>query len=54
MAYLLDGNLSIDAKPHYGFDFRLGIPGLVIGQTRARLMLSVEKVGDELLAIEDR
>ena len=54
MAYLLDSNVFIQAKNlHYGFDF---CPAFWdwISQAHARgTVLSIEKVADELNAIED-
>ena len=55
MAYLLDADVLISAKNlHYGFDFCPAFWDWLIAKHEAGMVFSVEKVGDELLAIEDR
>lgn len=55
MAYLLDANVLISAKNlHYGFDFCPAFWDWLIVKHQAGTVFSVEKVGDELLAVEDR
>ncbi|MEP0773115.1 MAG: DUF4411 family protein [Acidobacteriota bacterium] len=54
MAYLLDANVFIEAKGrHYGFDFCPAFWDWLVEQNRAGLVYSIEKVGDELLAVDD-
>jgi hypothetical protein len=51
MAYLLDANIFIQAKNlHYGFDFCPAFWDWLIQGNAARLVFSIEKVGDELAA----
>ena len=55
MAYLLDADVFIGAKNfHYGFDFCPAFWDWLIFRQRAGVVFSVEKVGDELLAVEGR
>ena len=55
MAYLLDADVFIGAKNfHYGFDFCPAFWDWLILKQRSGVVFSVEKVGDELLAVEDR
>ena len=54
MAYLLDADVFIRAKNlHYGFDFCPAFWEWIVAQNAAGRLFSVEKVGDEVLAIED-
>ena len=54
MAYLLDANVFIAAKNlHYGLDFCPAFWDWLIEQNDAGKVFSVEKVGDEVLAVED-
>ena len=54
MAYLLDADVFIRAKNlHYGFDFCPAFWDWIVAQNMAGGLFSVEKVGDEVLAIED-
>lgn len=54
MAYLLDANVFIQAKNlHYGFDFCPAFWGWVLAEHAAGRVSSVEKVGDEILAVAD-
>lgn len=54
MAYLLDSNVFIAAKNlHYGLDFCPAFWDWVVRQHAAGLVLSIEKVEDELFAIDD-
>lgn len=54
MAYLLDADVFIRAKNlHYGFDFCPAFWEWLIAQNDAERVFSIEKVGDEVLAIED-
>ena len=54
MAYLLDANVLISAKNlHYGFDFCPGFWDWIVKSHDQRLVRSVEKVGDELRAVDD-
>ncbi|MBI5480256.1 MAG: DUF4411 family protein [Deltaproteobacteria bacterium] len=54
MAYLLDANVFIAAKNlHYGFDFCPALWEWLIAENHAGNVFSVEKVGDELQAVED-
>ena len=55
MAYLLDTDVFIAAKNlHYGFDFCPAFWDWLILKHQEGVVFSVEKVGDELLAVEDR
>ncbi len=54
MAYLLDANVFIEAKNlHYGFDFCPAFWEWLIAQNVAGVVFSIERVGDELDAVED-
>lgn len=54
MAYLLDANVFIQAKNlHYGFDFCPAFWEWLIATNEAQHVFSIEKVGDEVQAIED-
>jgi hypothetical protein len=54
MAYLLDANVFIAAKNlHYGFDFCPAFWDWIVENNRAARVFSVEKVGDEVLALAD-
>jgi hypothetical protein len=54
MAYLLDSNIFIQAKNlHYGMDFCPGFWDWLVQANAAGRVLSVEKVGDELVAGTD-
>jgi hypothetical protein len=54
MAYLLDADVFIRAKNlHYGFDFCPAFWDWVIENNASNKVCSVEKVGDEVQAIED-
>jgi hypothetical protein len=54
MAYLLDANVFISAKNlHYGLDFCPAFWEWLIEQNRAGRVFSIEKVGDEVLALGD-
>lgn len=54
MAYLLDADVFIRAKNlHYGFDFCPAFWEWLIESNAAGKVYSIEKVGDEVLAIED-
>ena len=54
MAYLLDANVFIQGKNlHYGLDFCPAFWDWLINQNRARMVFSIEKVGDELKAVAD-
>lgn len=54
MAYLLDANVFIAARNlHYGFDFCPGFWDWLVEQNAARRVFSIEKVGDEVLALGD-
>ncbi|KHL15704.1 uncharacterized protein DUF4411 [Mumia flava] len=51
MAYLLDANVFIQAKNlHYGMDFAPGFWDWIVQAHDAGVVLSIEKVGDELKA----
>src|SRR5262245_51695753 len=55
MAYLLDANVFIQAKNlHYGLDFCPGFWDWLIANNAAQRVFSIEKVGDELVAIADQ
>ncbi len=54
MAYLLDADVFIRAKNlHYGLDFCPAFWDWLVASNAARLVFSVEKVGDEVQAIAD-
>ena len=54
MAYLLDADVLISAKNlHYGFDFCPAFWDWLIAKHEAGVVFSVERVGDELQAVED-
>lgn len=54
MAYLLDANVFIEAKNlHYGFDFCPAFWEWLIEANRREVVFSIEKVGDEVQAVED-
>ena len=54
MAYLLDANVFIQAKNlHYGLDFCPAFWEWLIAQNHAGNFFSIEKVGDEVEALED-
>ena len=54
MAYLLDANVLISAKNlHYGFDFCPGFWDWIVRSHDRGLVRSVEKVGDEVRALDD-
>lgn len=54
MAYLLDANVFIQAKNlHYGFDFCPAFWDWLVRENSAGNVFSVEKVGDEVKAVED-
>jgi hypothetical protein len=54
MPYLLDANVFIQAKNlHYGLDFCPAFWDWLIQGNVAKQVFSIEKVGDELLAIAD-
>lgn len=54
MAYLLDANVFIAAKNlHYGLDFCPAFWDWLVVGNESKSIFSVEKVGDELLAIGD-
>lgn len=54
MAYLLDADVFIRAKRlHYGFDFCPAFWAWLIEKNAAGQVFSIEKVGDEVMAIED-
>ena len=54
MAYLLDADVFIRAKNlHYGFDFCPAFWEWLVAQNAAGTLFSVEKVGNEVLAVED-
>lgn len=55
MAYLLDADVLIRAKNlHYGFDFCPAFWEWLIEKNAAEQVFSIEKVGDEVMAIEDK
>lgn len=55
MAYLLDADVFIRAKNlHYGFDFCPAFWQWLIERNADGTVFSVEKVGDEVLAIADK
>src|SRR6266571_7455264 len=54
MPYLLDANVFIQAKNlHYGMDFCPAFWDWLIEGNAAKQVFSIEKVGDEILAIAD-
>jgi len=54
MAYLLDANVFIAAKNlHYGLDFCPAFWDWLVEKQAEGIMFSVEKVRDEVLAVED-
>ena len=54
MSYLLDANVFIQAKNlHYGLDFCPAFWDWLIAGNAAKQVFSIEKVGDEILAIAD-
>ena len=54
MAYLLDSDVFIQAKNlHYGFDFCPAFWDWLISENAAGRVFSIEKVGDEVQAIQD-
>ncbi|MGB7568971.1 MAG: DUF4411 family protein [Chitinivibrionales bacterium] len=54
MAYLLDADVFIRAKNlHYGFDFCPAFWEWLTESNAAGMVFSVEKVGDEVLALAD-
>src|SRR5262245_7207809 len=54
MAYLLDANVFIGAKNlHYGLDFCPAFWEWLIEQNKHGRVFSIEKVGDEVLAVGD-
>ena len=53
--YLLDSNVFIQAKKlHYGFDFCPAFWDWLIIQNQAGKVASIEKVADELYAVDDK
>jgi len=54
MAYLIDANVFIQAKNlHYGFDFCPAFWDWLIENNSNRIVFSIEKVADELIAGND-
>lgn len=54
MAYLLDADVFIRAKNlHYGLDFCPAFWDWLIAENAAKKVFSIERVGDEVQAIED-
>jgi len=54
MAYLLDANIFIQAKNlHYGMDFCPAFWDWLVRQNEAGKVYSIEKVADELAAVDD-
>lgn len=54
MAYLLDANVFISAKNlHYGLDFCPAFWDWIIANNANGAVFSIEKVGDEVLALAD-
>ena len=54
MAYLLDTDVFIQAKNlHYGLDFCPAFWDWLVANNAAGKVFSVEKVGDEVLAVAD-
>jgi Domain of unknown function (DUF4411) len=55
MAYLLDANVFIQAKNlHYGLDFCPAFWDWLVAQNQADDVFSIEKVGDEVIAGNDK
>lgn len=54
MAYLLDANVFINAKNlHYGFEFCPAYWEWIIREHRAGRVFSIDRVGDEIAAMDD-
>jgi hypothetical protein len=54
MAYLIDANVFISAKNrHYGLDFCPAFWDWLVEKNRVGVVFSIEKVGDEVRAVED-
>ncbi len=54
MAYLLDANVFISAKNlHYGLDFCPAFWDWIVANNASGGVFSIEKVGDEVLALAD-
>jgi fermentation-respiration switch protein FrsA (DUF1100 family) len=54
MAYLLDANVFISAKNlHYGLDFWPAVWDWIVVNNASSGVFSIEKVGDEVLALAD-
>jgi hypothetical protein len=54
MGYLIDANVFIAAKNlHYGFDFCPAFWDWLVERNSAGVVFSVERVGDEVLALAD-
>lgn len=54
MAYLLDADVFIRAKNlHYGLDFCPAFWHWLIRENKTGKVFSIEKVGDEIMAVED-
>src|SRR3970040_882728 len=54
MAYLLDADVFIRAKNlHYGLDFCPAFWDWLIAQNASARVFSIEKVGDEVQAVDD-
>jgi hypothetical protein len=54
MAYLLDADVFIRAKNlHYGLDFCPAFWDWLVAENAAERLFSIEKVGDEVQAVED-
>lgn len=54
MAYLLDANVFIQAKNlHYGFDFCPAFWEWLLAQNQKGIVISIDKIQDELTAGED-
>ncbi len=54
MAYLLDADVFIRAKNlHYGFDFCPAFWDWLIEKNATEHVYSIEKVGDDIMAVED-
>lgn len=54
MTYLLDSDVFIRAKNlHYGFDFCPAFWDWLIAENDSGKVFSIEKVGDELVAVDD-
>lgn len=55
MAYLLDSNVFMQAKNlHYGFDFCPAFWDWIDARATERVVLSIDKVRDELIAGDDQ